>query len=533
MRVALQGLSLSLFTLLFILATYGLPDWLPADLYLRLDPLLALSAFLANKEIIPRALWSLVIIGATLFIGRFFCAYVCPLGVTIDFGHFLFFSKSKFTRFSHDKNLRRLKYYFLIIVFSTACAGLTLSYLIDPLPLLTRFYTFALYPLVITILNLILDILRPFAQIFNSSALMHLYYPQPFYYMSIITLLIFGLIIFSNRLASRFWCRYLCPLGALLSLVSPLGFFKRRVNTNCTTCLKCQKACPMGAVAADPRQTHFRECIQCRTCARVCPERAISFPLTVSPSASNLVAGEHSGLNLSRRELLYGIPLGLIFASLTVRTPFTPLQGKRPIIRPPGAIPEDEFLKTCIRCGECMKSCITNTLQPSLWEAGFAGLWTPRLEMRFAACEQNCHICGQVCPTQAIRALSLEEKNHAKMGTAVIRREMCIVWAENKICLICDEICPYNAIVFRTIEGYRRPVVIPSKCNGCGWCEQKCPIHGEAAIIIVPMGEIRLKEGSYKEEARKRQLEFKPDPGDDQFILQESSPSSPKPKGFL
>ncbi len=537
MRAFLQALSLFLFTLLFIFAAYGLPEWLPADLYLRLDPLLTLSALLAKKEYIARALWSIIIVGATIFIGRFFCGYVCPLGVTIDLGHFFFWRKIKFFHFAKDKVLRRLKFYLLLITLSAALGGLTISALFDPIPILTRFYTFTLYPLVITIFNLILDILRPLSTIFGWSTLQHSHYAQPVYYMSLITFLIFGLIIFLNRYASRFWCRYLCPLGALLSLISPLGVFKRRVNQNCTSCLKCQKSCPMGAVAVDPRQTHFSECIQCRTCAQVCPEKAISF----LPKLSSSIAGEHSSPDFSRREFLYGIPFGLVLAFLTDRTPYTPLQGKSWLIRPPGAIPEDEFLKTCIRCGECMKSCVTNTLQPSLWESGLAGLWTPKLDLRFAACEQNCNICGQVCPTQAIRALSLEEKNHAKIGTAVLRREMCLVWAENKICLICDEICPYNAIVFRTIEGFRRPVVIPSKCNGCGWCEQKCPIQGESAIVVVPMGEIRLKEGSYIKEAKRRQLEFKPDPGDDKYILEqsgleagkESSPAATKPKGFL
>ncbi len=530
MRAILQALSLFLFTLLFIYAAYGLPEWLPADIYLRLDPLLALTALLAQKEYIARALWSLITIGATIFIGRFFCGYVCPLGAAIDLGQFIFWRKIKFFPFPKDKLLRRVKFYLLIITLNAALGGLTISSLFDPIPLLTRFYTFTLYPLIITILNLILDGLRPLSTLFQWSILQHAHYVQPVYYMALITFVIFSAIIFLNRYASRFWCRYLCPLGALLSLLSPIGFLKRRVQENCTSCLKCQKACPMGAVADDPRQTNFGECFQCRTCAKVCPEKAISF-LPQFSSASSAITGEHSKPILSRREFVYGMPLGLVMASLAEGTPYTPLQSKKRLIRPPGAIPEDEFLKTCIRCGECMKSCVTNTLQPSLWEAGLAGLWTPKLDMRLAACEQNCRVCGQVCPTQAIRALSLEEKNHAKMGTAILRREMCIVWAENKICLICDEICPYNAIVFRTIEGYRRPVVIPAKCNGCGWCEQKCPLQGESAIIVVPMGEIRLKEGSYIKEAKRRQLEFKPDPGDDKYILEQAIEN--QPKGFL
>jgi len=126
-----------------------------------------------------------------------------------------------------------------------------------------------------------------------------------------------------------------------------------------------------------------------------------------------------------------------------------------------------------------------------------------------------------------------------------------LVWAQNKVCLICDEICPYNAIVFRPVEGYRRPVVIASKCNGCGYCEQRCPVKGESAIVVVPDGEIRLKERSFVEEAKRLRLDFKPDPGDDKFILEEEGfkvedkkkgkgnilpegkPQPGKPKGFL
>jgi polyferredoxin len=93
MRTVIQALSLLLFSLLFFLANYRLPDWLPADVYLRLDPLLGLSAVIAGREVVHRALWSLVLVGATIAIGRFFCGYVCPLGAAIDFLDILLFRK--------------------------------------------------------------------------------------------------------------------------------------------------------------------------------------------------------------------------------------------------------------------------------------------------------------------------------------------------------------------------------------------------------------------------------------------------------
>lgn len=556
MRAFIQAFSLILFSTLFIFTTYKLPDWLPADMYLRLDPLIGLSAILAGKEVIGRTLWFLMIIGTTLVIGRFFCGYFCPLGVTIDLGRYLLFRRKKISALKSEETFRKAKFFLLFIFLSAALAGVSLTYLMDPLPLLTRFYTFILYPLVITLINLSIDLLRPIFHTLGWVGLSHLHYAQPVFYMALITFLIFAGIILLNRLAPRFWCRYLCPLGALLSLISPLGLWKRRVSKECNECLKCQRDCPMGAVEEDPRRTRLPECIQCQTCAGVCPQRAITFPASIS-SAKALAGekygpdGEYSPVDFSRRGFLYSVSGGLTVAFLADRTPFTPLKEKRQLIRPPGALPETNFLKVCIRCGECMKSCPTNTLQPCLWESGLPGLWTPKMDLRFAACEQECNVCGKVCPTQAIRSLPLEEKTHAKVGTAVLLKEMCLVWAQDKLCLICDEICPYNAIVFRTVEGYRRPFVIASRCNGCGFCEQKCPIHGESAIIVVPSGEIRLKEGSYVKEAKKLELEFKPDPGDDKFILEESGfkvgsdkkegekllpqekPKPSKPKGFL
>ena len=515
MRSAVQGLSLALFTLLFALANYWLPAWLPADIYLRLDPLLGLTAILAGREMVARAVWGALLIAATLLVGRFFCAWVCPLGACIDFLDTLFFRKIRRRALKTDAGLRRVKYVVLLAVLAAALAGVLLVYLMDPLSLLPRTYTFVFYPLVITLLNLGLDGVRPLAQAMGWMGLATRAYPQPAYYMASLTLLIFGGIIALSRLVPRFWCRYLCPLGALLSLLSPLGFFKRKVGPECIECMKCQADCPMGA-ALDGTDTRLAECIQCRTCADVCTQGAIRFPATAP-----IPGGEYSRIDLSRRGFVYSMAGGLGLGFLVHRTPFADLHGKQPFIRPPGALPESEFLTTCIRCGECMKSCLTNTLQPCLWESGLEGLWTPKLDLRFAACEQECNICGKVCPTQAIRSLTLEEKTHAKIGTAVLKKESCLVWAQDKLCLICDEICPYHAIVFRTVEGYRRPVVIASRCNGCGYCETRCPVQGESAIVVTPNGEIRLKEGSYVTEATRLQLEFKADPGDDQFILKE------------
>jgi ferredoxin len=281
----------------------------------------------------------------------------------------------------------------------------------------------------------------------------------------------------------------------------------------------------MGAILKDPNKTNSRECFQCLHCSIICPQTAISFKPVLTPSPE----GFNTAFDLSRRSLFLSLGAGALSAFSLKTTPFVKLPYPR-LIRPPGSQPEKSFLTKCVRCGECMKVCLTNTLQPCLWESGLDGLWSPRILPRLAGCDQTCNLCGKVCPTGAIRDLPLEEKRNAKLGTAVIDRERCLVWAEDKLCLICDEQCPYNAIVFKWQDGFRRPFVVTNKCNGCGFCEEKCPVRGESAIIVTPQDEIRLAKGSYIEAAKQLQLEFKEDPGTDRFLLEDTKAGSPGEK---
>ena len=511
MRKAIQLFFLFFFTYLFFRAHYPLTSWIPVDLFLRADPLLALTTAFSSKEISAKALPAVVLIGFTVLFGRFFCGYICPLGTLLDFfDKLLGIERPRFV-----ERLQRLKFYLLIVVVVSSITGANLIYLFDPLIILTRTYTILLYPLSVFLTNLALDRLRPLADYLGWVTLAYLNYSQPFFYMSLITGVIFLCIAALNIITPRFWCRYLCPLGALLSLFSRFGIFKRVVNDRCNDCLKCKEMCPMGAIDDDPKKVKVRECVQCRTCTLICPQEVISFKPTFSPFREDV----RTEIGITRRGFLYSLSGGLASSFLLFNTPLK--RGRRDnLIRPPGAIPEEEFLNTCIRCSECMKVCITNTLQPSLLEGGLEGIWTPKADLRLAACEQTCNLCGKVCPTRAIRDLDLEEKNHAKIGTAVIIKEKCLVWEQDKVCLICDEQCPYNAIVFKTVEGFRRPFVIENRCNGCGFCEHKCPVEGEAAIVVRPLGEIRLKEGSYLEAAKRLELKLKEDKGYDKFLFE-------------
>jgi formate hydrogenlyase subunit 6/NADH:ubiquinone oxidoreductase subunit I len=157
-----------------------------------------------------------------------------------------------------------------------------------------------------------------------------------------------------------------------------------------------------------------------------------------------------------------------------------------------------------------MKACPTNALQPCTLDDGLSRLSTPKVAPRIGGCEEKCYLCGHVCPTNAIRKLTYEEKRFAKIGTAVIDRHRCLAWEQKKECLVCDEVCPYNAIVPRTVEttkgAFKVPVVDEDICIGCGMCEQQCPIFDTAAIVVFKFGENRRLTGPYVSEPQKKMI---------------------------
>ena len=532
-----------LFLLLLWLAAYPLPSWFEVDLFLRLDPLISLGSMAVAREFIPKAAWAILFLGLALLLGRVFCGYVCPMGATVDFWDWVIGKRRKSkgeNSFEGAGRFRSLKYLFLIALAGSALAGISWIFLFSPLSLMTRFYSFVVYPMGVMIANLFLDLLRPVFPHVGLDSLSYVRYSVPLFNTNLfVASLILGLLLL-GMIRPRFWCRNLCPAGALFAIVSLKPLFRRRVSEKCTSCGRCVRSCPMGAIAGDFVRTAHSECITCLTCEDVCPEKAIAFKAGVK------VPRLSPELNLERRRVLGAGASGLAAAALTMTSLDHLHGGETPralrsagLIRPPGALPETEFQARCVRCGECIKGCLTNTLQPVWFEAGVSGLWTPKITARLAGCEQGCNLCGQVCPTAAIRSLSLEEKAFAKVGTARIDKTRCIAWEQDKKCLICDEICPYNAIVSRFMTGH--PVTVPvideDKCNGCGYCECKCPVTGESAIIVEPLGELRLASGSYKEKARELGLVFHAkDRVEDHTILNgdpqegKSLPPGPAPK---
>jgi len=151
-----------------------------------------------------------------------------------------------------------------------------------------------------------------------------------------------------------------------------------------------------------------------------------------------------------------------------------------------------------------MKICPTNVINPTLAEAGMGGFWTPRLIMIQGYCEFTCTLCGSVCPTGAIREISVKEKvgRPIIIGSAYVDRGRCLPWSGNGPCIVCQEHCPTSPkAIYLQKEmvygpgGKRTAVQLPyvdlKMCVGCGICEFKCPVKGRPAIRNIAAGESR------------------------------------------
>ena len=180
--------------------------------------------------------------------------------------------------------------------------------------------------------------------------------------------------------------------------------------------------------------------------------------------------------DVSKRNLLK-VGLGGILVGIglkKVRSSY----AEEDLIRPPGAFEEATFKNVCIRCGNCIKACITDGLQPTFLESGWDGLFTPRLIPRIGECDEYCRRCGIACPTGAIKSLTPLEKHEARLGIAYVNKSRCLGWQYNKLCFICGEVCPYLALErYMKNDAIPCPVMREYVCRGCGLCENECPTH--------------------------------------------------------
>ena len=505
-RIISQWVFGILFLLLFFNTRYMGEDVIlyPVNAFFTVDPLAGITAMAAGRKFIGFFWPILILLPVTVLFGRLFCGWICPMGGCLD----IFGRKSRQLAPRPAGKFYLTKDVVLIIVLISSLFAVNLSGVLDPLSLLIRSLAMGVvHPLEKTIHAVFDTAWRVGGPVSAVSEPVYgflrdhlLSFKLPMFRYTALFLGLFLTIVFLELVQRRFWCRNLCPLGALLGIVSarnPLGLTIN--HSGCTACGDCPTTCRMGAIEGEDKQSiRKRDCILCYDCVDSCGDHLIGH----RASSSTL---DHSGpfLPLTRRAFLGAAGAG-VFLPLAMGRTARPDSLPATLIRPPGAVSENRFLGLCLRCGECMRVCLTNGLQPTLFEAGVEGMWTPRLISRIGYCEFSCTLCGQVCPTGAIAHLDTVTKRKVTIGTAVIVRDRCIPFIRPEQCLVCEEHCPTpeKAIVFDdvTVPGpagpvvLKQPRVIDHLCIGCGICETKCPLESDSAIIIVRDGEDRAKE---------------------------------------
>jgi len=488
-----QLIFLVIFVILFIGTEYRGKDEISVAInsFFRADPLVTISYILAVKTMTILLIPGIMMILATAILGRFFCGWICPLGTIIDLvtGTIRKTVPVKFLK-------GRLKYYLLFILLAAALFNVNLAGIFDPIAILVRAFTFFLYPLFgysirsgwTGLYALLgekrehLDFLFAFLQNYV------LPFRETFYPLAFLSLIFFIGILFLERYEKRNWCKNLCPLGALLGIIGNFSIFRRIPGKLCADCGKCEEICPTGF---DTEILQKGDCILCMDCRLQCAFKRVRFSLKRIPGQKEGKAGGTAPV-LERRvfigSLLSGFFVSRVFAFRS------PAQYER-LLRPPGVSNEKDFLKKCVRCGECIKVCLRSALYPDYFRAGIYGVFMPVLIPRLGYCEYNCNLCGQVCPTGAIPNLVIEKKKKSVIGIAALDKNHCLPYAKKINCIVCEEHCPIpeKAIRFEVVEerDYRgkvvtlkKPYIVEELCNGCGICENKCPLEGKSAIEV-------------------------------------------------
>ena len=480
----------------------------PVTFFFQLDPLVGITSLFSGQILIKGFLWGASILVITLLFGRMFCSFICPMGTIHHIAGSVKPARKGAAMVQANQKFpgQRVKYFVLILLLAGSILGLNIAGLLDPIALLFRSIALALLPAIGAALRSFFDALAisDFRMLSMLSYAGEVLVSPVFgfdnqaYQTGWIIGGLFLVILFLNRIRPRFWCRTLCPLGAVLGVFSRFSILKlQKYPDKCIDCNLCTHHC-QGAASPKPGENwETAECLTCFNCQNVCPEDALAFKVKIDFKPNRQP-------DIGKRALLGGLLAGISLPYLGRLDGRLDKISDPRLIRPPGSIPEKKFLELCQRCGLCMKICPTNVINPTLAEAGMSGFWTPHLIMTQGYCEYTCTLCGSVCPTGAISDISVKEKigQPVKIGSAYIDRGRCLPWSGNVPCIVCQEVCPTSpkAIylkddVVAAPAGKQLQVQLPHvdlrQCVGCGICENKCPVRGLPAIRTIAAGESR------------------------------------------
>lgn len=433
---------------------------------------------------------NLVVLGIllvlSLFFGRIYCSVICPLGVFQDIlsRKTSLFEKKKKSRFKYTKPQNILRYSILgaaVLVFIFGSSFLVL--MLDPYSSFGRIISQLFRPLAIWVNNGLASVLGGMGNYTLYQVNQISFVPLTFGVAALFFLLVTAMS-WSN---GRSYCNTICPVGTGLGLLSKISIFHISIEeSSCSRCGACAKQCKSQCIDSSAMKVDDSRCVSCFNCLSSCKKNSIKYEYRYKKSSAKPA---ESKIDNGRRTFL--LTTGAILTTATFANTKKiignnePMLSRKPIM-PPGANNLEHFTAHCTGCQLCITKCPMQVLKPAALQYGILGITQPHLTFStHVFCTYDCNICSSVCPTGALKHLSIEEKKTTQIGVAQFRKSKCVVFKDEKDCGACSEHCPTQAVhMIPYKNGLTIPEVTEDICIGCGACESICPARPYQAIYV-------------------------------------------------
>lgn len=436
----------------------------------------------------------------TLLFGRIYCSVICPAGILQDiFNRISCIGKKKKKgkmRFRYHKPANRLRYIILGITTLLAISGITeLCLLLDPYSNFGRIAANLFRPVVVWINNV-------FADVLSSKGNYSLYHvtmrtSTTAFISAIAAFLVFAVMVYFR---GRLFCNTICPVGALLSLVSRYSLFRITFDkSKCNNCTLCERSCKAEAIDSKNMTVDASSCVTCFNCTSVCNRNSLKYRFAptagkkhhsdISYLTKKAEVSANEAASKSRRSFITtgaalagSVPL-IAFARIHSEGGST--ESPDPVT-PPGSFSIERFKDLCTGCHICVVQCPTHILHPAGLKYGLGYLLKPYMSYENSYCNYSCTVCSDVCPTDALKPITVEEKKVTQIGIANFYKELCVVYTDENDCGACSEHCPSQAVHMMPYKGTLTiPQVEAALCVGCGGCESICPVRPVRAIVVI------------------------------------------------
>ena len=153
-----------------------------------------------------------------------------------------------------------------------------------------------------------------------------------------------------------------------------------------------------------------------------------------------------------------------------------------PLLRPPGAISERQFLQACSHCDECIHACPKDAILRAPKKMGFLVFNTPYIDPLRNPCVMCTDLpCISACPDEAL--LPVQNLTDVNMGYAILDKKKCQAYGDT-FCQQCVIDCPVPGAIYQVDD---KPIIDKNICTGCGVCMRSCStVNIPLAIKIKP-----------------------------------------------